>query len=207
MLISYPHQFIFIHIHKTGGTSISAALLPFTQLPWQRRLHQLARPLGIKFYDPQPHRIHIKARELVPLVGKARYSSYFKFAFVRNPWDWLVSHYNYILKDTLHYQHQLLRELGSFEAFIRWRCTEGLVLQKEYLFDESGQQLVDFVGRFEQLESDFQSVCTRVGISAQLPRLNVTATQPYRSYYDPELLKLVAETHLADFEAFGYDPQ
>ncbi len=127
MLISNSHNFIFIHIYKNAGTSIKAALKPFATSMFQERLNGIAHypvlgnlaSLLMRFdrFSPAPYPSHVSARRIVSELGDT-YRSYFSFAFVRNPWDWQVSLYNYMLKNRNHHQHELVENLGSFGEYI-----------------------------------------------------------------------------------------
>jgi len=123
---------------------------------------------------------------------------------VRNPWDWQVSLYKYMLKTQDHFQHDLIKGMDSFDAYIKWRCEHEVRFQRDFIFD-GDDCIVDFVGRFEDLESDFGEICKRIGIMASLPRLNVSNSKPYRQFYSDESRRLVEETFAPDIEAFGYE--
>ncbi len=222
MLISNKHRFIFVHIYKTAGTSVTNVLEPLAIGPLQRQLLRgraflVSQGIGRQLLRRRYHK-HITAREVVDIMGREKFDDYFSFAFVRNPWDWQVSLYKYILKDTRHYLHDFVRTLPDFDAFIRWRCleeiktsdsmigtTEGFKFQKDFVFSASGECLVDFVGRFENLTHDFNYVCEKIGSPKRdLPRLNVSNKESYTRFYSEETRDLVGETFRPDIEAFGY---
>jgi hypothetical protein len=207
MLISKRYRFIFIHIYKNAGTSITTALLPFAVDGWQRKLNRILKRLGVTSFDPQPFPNHARASELISALGKETFDSYFSFAVVRNPWDWQVSLYNYMLKNEQHHQHDLARSFHNFEEYLEWRCTEEVRYQKDFVFSEEDEQIVDFIGRYENLTQDFQYICSRIGISTNLPRLNVSNTKPYQTYYNERTIELVRQTFEPDIHLFDYEFQ
>lgn len=142
-------------------------------------------------FDPQPFPAHIKASELINAIGKEAFESFFSFAIVRNPWDWQVSLYEYTLKNTTHYQHDLVNGFGNFDEYISWRCVEEVRFQKDFIYSDDGELLVDFVGRFERIDADFETICFHIGISTFLPKLNVSNRKPYQQYYNEKTKDLV----------------
>jgi hypothetical protein len=208
VLISRRYNFIFVHIHKNAGTSISKALTPFAvsrvQYEVVRTLKTLRIPLP-RHWDPAPFDTHITASALAARLGRDVFQSFFSFAIVRNPWDWNVSLYAYILKNNAHPQYGFVKSLGSFNRFIQWRCEDVTFQQKDFVCSENGGQLVDFVGRYENLQHDFDHICSRIGVSARLPTLNASERKHYREYYDDVTAELVQKTFQPDISHFGYD--
>jgi hypothetical protein len=181
----YLADAIFVHINKTGGTSIEKAL----GLPFQHRT----------------------ARELRAVLGERRWESRFSFAFVRNPWDKVASHYSYRVKTN---QTGLRERTIPFGEWVRLTYGEQaapyydqpkmFMPQLHWIADESGRILVDFVGRFESLEGDFQTVCGKLGRTASLPHLKQSSAGDYRRLYDDQTAEIVGRWFAADLEAFGY---
>ena len=210
MLISFSHRFIFIHVYKVAGSSIRKALRRYEPLPV--RLKRIAgislKKLGL--LDPEKqlnyknYDTHITAGELRERLPRHIYDGFFKFAFVRNPWDWQVSLYHYMLMKTTHHQHAFIKSLGSFDRYIEWRVKEDKHLQKEFVTDADGELIVDFVGKIENLERDFEHVCRKTGIKASLPHENRSQRRDYRSYYNERTKQLVYEHFREDVELFGY---
>ena len=237
MLISDKYEFIFVHIYKNAGISITTALMPFAATPGQINLDNFLRkfevsylyPLVIKnnsspqewasnilnnlyermtflSHHPQPVYNHASATEIISKIGKERFDSYFSFGIVRNPWDWQVSLYRFMLESITHPKRKLIMKLGSFDNYIRWRCEVDVRYQKDFLFLENGEQQVDFIGKYENLEADFQEICRHIGISAKLPKLNQsTKNKSYQEYYTAETIELVRKTFAPDIDLFGYD--
>jgi hypothetical protein len=209
MLISKPHKFLFIHIYKNAGTSVRRAIYPYVATKWRWRVHNYLSKIGITALrpsgNPAGHEGHATARQVAESMGREKFRSYFSFAVVRNPWDWVVSLYTYMLKDSTHKQHELAEGFSGFDEYIRWRCREDYRYQNDWVCDEDGNLLVDFVARFEHLEEDFDEICRRIGVEAALPHSNPSSHAPYTEYYTPETIELVRETYRPDIEFFGYD--
>ena len=206
MLMSRKHNFIFIHIYKNAGTSITSALKPYAGNIFHRNLGRFLHKLDIPTdLDIHPFYDHVKAHEIIEKIGEEEFKSYFTFAIVRNPWDWQVSLYKYMLKEKTHYQHNLIRSLGSFDEYIKWRCGNEVEFQKDFIYSNNNKILVDFVGRMENLDHDFKTICSRIGITASLPKLNVSNTKPYQQYYTDETIDLVGITYKPDIDCFNYE--
>jgi hypothetical protein len=204
MLLSKKQKFIFIHIPKTAGTSVFNALKLFVL--WQYIATRILHKFNISPpFDPIPFPSHATATELIEAMGKETFDLYFSFAIVRNPWDLQVSLYKYILREEKHHHHSLVKSFANFDKYLEWRCSEEVILQKDFIYSKEGELLVDFVGRFENLEADFAKICDRIGISTSLPRLNVSNTKPYQEYYNEKTKELLRETFKEDIDLLGYD--
>ena len=216
MLISYRHNFLFVHIAKTGGTSIRAALRryrwgwPYTvPLALCSLMSQMTRPkhvLGIKF--PR-HAKAIAAREMLP--GEF-YDGLFKFTVVRNPWDLQVSSFHHLKRE----HPDRVAHLESFEAFLAakfdpQRPYDYLLdisqeRQADYVSDLRGNLIVDYIARYESLDEDFGEICRRIGIPRpDLPHhRRAESRRRYQDYYDRHSAELVARHYAEDIERFGY---
>ena len=149
---------------------------------------------------------HSNARQIKQIIPNRLYNDYFKFGFVRNPWDWQVSLYFYMLKDKGHYQHKLIKSFKSFDEFIEWRVFKEKRLQKSFFVDKKGNLIVDFIGRYENLNEDFQKVLQIVGLEKEimLEHTNKSNHDNYMSYYNEYTYKLIEEHFKEDIEMFGY---
>ena len=213
MLVSHTHKFVFIHIYKTAGTSVAKALAPYNVSPHKRRTARLLKRLRAPFpptWDPGLSVDHKTAIESRDRLGAETFDDFFSFSFVRNPWDWQFSLYQYVLRNADHAQHDHFLQMGSFNRYVQWLCEDEVAhrddrCQSDFLCNEQGELMVDFVGRFESLASDFADVCQRIGIKATLPRLNSSRDRvDYRSRCNDRSAELIAIRYASDIERFGY---
>lgn len=209
MLWSLKHQFLFVHVPKAAGTSVRNVLQPFSLDPREHWLNRALDRVGIHVnrWGPFPYlrfRIHDSIRVAQRHLPPEIFARLFKFAFVRNPWDTMVSLYSYIRARPDHHRHCIVRKLANFEAFVDYELRRGIARQVDFLTDESGSLLVDFVGRFEHLNDDFAGVCDRLGIRQRLDRANASRHADYRSFYSDRAIEQVAEYFAADIQRFGY---
>jgi chondroitin 4-sulfotransferase 11 len=184
-MISDKHKFIFIHITKTGGTSI--------QKLFQGKL-----------------KTHKFAKNYKKLIGDEKWNNYFKFAFVRNPWDKMVSQYFFIQKKHKGNYELTFREfILGFESFSQGNGEDISVefnpVQLPWILDDDGNCLVDFIGKFENFQKDFDLVCDKIGVAQrQLPHKNKSKHKNYTEYYDEETRAIVAKQFAKDIEYFDY---
>ncbi len=176
---------IFVHINKTGGSSIERAL----GLPFQHRT----------------------AREIRAQIGERRWSQRFSFAFVRNPWDRVASHFHYRVQTK---QAGLAERPISFADWVElayyqhdpvyYDQPKMFMPQFDWVTDDEGRIIVDYIGRFERLTEDFARVCARIGHTAELPHLKRSGRGDYRTLYSAETAEIVARCFEKDIRAFGY---
>ena len=206
MLISDSHEFIFLRMRKVASTSMKAILLPLgLPRPDGRLAHLKSRAHLERDYHKYVFRAHDDIRAAQKRMPADRFDRYFKFAFVRNPWHRLVSEYEFLLKKPSHGRHSRVKKLGGFKQFIQMQIPRNDAYQVNMLCNREGVLLMDFVGKIENLDKNWQTVCDRIGIPHQaLPSKNVTQHRHYQEYYDDECRQLVARHWTRDIELFEY---
>jgi len=213
MLISYSHQFIFFHIPKTAGNSIHAMLDPYAHFTTKRIVNRVLSRFRLnRHFAKIPHKKfktynrHVTAQELQNLIPKNAFSNFYKFAFVRNPWDWQVSLYHYILKTPNLEMYEIVNSLRDFDEYLNWRVKKAKKLQRDFIADDAGNLMVDFVGKFENLQDDMRKVCSHLNLNfTLLPHLNRSSHKDYRFYYTPQTVDLISKAFREDIELFGYN--
>ena len=204
MLVSEQYEATFIHIPKTGGTSLASALLSqgeaFNRLPERIERH--------KNYVKNPLEWTIKHSRMHDV--DQRYQNFFCFAFVRNPWDLMVSSFSWWTQKPK--QLQTRKDYGydikakGFKAFIKSNSS----CLNECYHNNEGQlywlnDKIDFIGRYENLQQDFNTICDKIRIPRQaLPHINKSKHKHYTEYYDDETRETVAEKYAKDIEYFYY---
>ena len=188
------NQCIFIHIPKNAGQSIRNTL----------------------FENLLPG--HMKAYTYQLIFPKKIFESYYKFAFARNPWDRLASAYMFMKGGGAHEKDRLwsektLTQYDSFESFVKNGLRSHEVQtwphfrpQVDFLRGQNGKIELDFIGRFENLQQDFNHVRDHLGLSGELLFINKTKTkrEPYQTYYSDELRDIAARVYKEDIEVFDY---
>jgi len=225
-MICREYSCLFVHVPKAAGRSIEQFYLE--QLGLNRKSTGKRLLLG---NNRDPRRgteklSHLSAEEYVKCgyLEADEFERLFKFTFVRNPWERIVSEYRY----RNYFLHR------SFRDFLLHRVPapgwddkyRHVMPQYDMLHDQEGRLLVDFVGRFENLQQDFATVCQRLGLAnALLPHCNSSDKksrnlkrgvrnwlysngenhkQHYSEFYDEETVAIVGDMYQKDIATFGY---
>jgi len=200
-MISHKHKFIFLFQHKCASSTLRTALEKIDDF-------NLSFHWGVKSKE-------YKNEEL------KKYSDYFVFANIRNPFERAVSSWIYLQKD-FPFERQFTKGLSFKNTFKNLpQANDKLYTeldggsnhdyrhitqeQVETLLNKEGKFITDTLIRFENLQEDFNIVCDKIGIARQkLPHRNKTDHKHYTEYYDDETRAIVAEKYAKDIEYFGY---
>lgn len=176
------NRFLFLHIHKTGGTSVKMLLSDFSQ-------------------DIKNDVSHQKASSIIQEIGEEKFNEFVTFTVVRNPFDLVVSHY--------HYEFEKVNKEPdiTFKEFIMSSRFKKVPPQTDYLV-HAGKIVCKHILRFESLEYDVNTFLHRHGIdkkmSSNMKKFRKTKRVDYKNYYDEETVKEVSEYYKKDLENFGY---
>lgn len=211
-MISLEHKFIFLHVPKCGGTSIEKAFGHFD--PNGRRGqqdHRTLRNLTPGFHPGvllTPNNLYEYRRRFRqrhrPRPTREQFETFFKFAIVRDPWSRAFSWYRNYQRDPLH------RKSGEaapeFDAFLRAQIGKGVLRsQLHWLRGYDGRVSLDYVGRFEHLQQEFDYVCDRLGIDGlRLPHMIAGGGGDHRRHYDRRLVDLVYKHYRQEIRLFGF---
>lgn len=176
-------KFVFIHMEKCGGSSITKTL---------------AEHLGKSRDELRPQKYKFISSASIPrLLGKQQ-KEFYVFSFIRNPLDRVVSYFHY-LKQIRKPPHRL-PEMLSFEDWVKSGGFKGLRRYSDQLKPFSN---VDFVGTLEFVERDWQKVCDDMNIfDCHLMHDKKSNHDTYMKYYNEELLRLVNMYFAEDFDIY-----
>lgn len=209
-ILSYTKHFCFIHIPKTAGKSIGTTLGGYGEPTASSTYNRMLACVGIRVnhygpYRTRRFRVHATANTIRRNLPPGVFDRLWSFSFVRNPWDMLVSQYEFIRQSPGNKRHRQIAPL-MFQEFVKiWLSKKGCQgRQKRFVVDESGRCIVDFIGRYESLSVDFQVIARRIGITAELPQVGHSSRRDYRHYYSDDLAAFVAAELAEDIAFFGY---
>lgn len=181
-MICHSRKFIFTHVPKTGGNSVKQVL-------------------SLKGHNHDPLSFD---RKKAP--------SYFTFAFVRNPWDRYNSAFWYLQSGGMGpptgqdqtFKRNHIKDMTFKQFTHKWKNQHPPIIhfhpQVEFIDSD-----IDYIGRVENFQQDFNIICDKIGISReQLPHKNKSTHKHYTDYYDDETKQIVAEKYAKDIEKFGY---
>ncbi len=178
-------RFVFIHINKTGGSSIEKAL-------------------HLRFE-------HKTVLEKIEELGTDQWKRRLTFTVIRNPWDKVVSHYCFRVKtnqtnlaaNTIPFTEWVKLAYGHNDPFY-YDEPRMFMPQFRWITDTEGGILVDFICRFEYLEEDFRKICKKINKNVRLSHLKSSDRGNYENYYDSETKEIIKEWFSEDIDRFGY---
>jgi len=201
MPISFKHNCIFVHIPKCAGTSIEFAL----------GMHGSQDNIGKSTCENIPKNEktlfggnlqHLNSLEIRKRIEN--YDDFFKFTFVRNPWDRAVS-----LSLFHTAEKQLDKDMSKkrFQKILTTRMENSpgwFLNQVNYITNEDGEIIIDYIGRFENLEQDFKKIAEKIGVDKTLEKRMKLNRRKYEDYYNDETKEIIAEKYSDDIDYFGY---
>jgi len=206
MIVNDFHKFIFVHIPKSAGSSMTKALKRLPGNNSDLTNHKTKHETLAEFFQEAGKRCPPPAD-----TKEVAWQSYFKFGFVRNPWDRIASLYAYLQeaqpRPEIKSINSFAQFLEEFDAGEKWIAKlRSMRPQHEFFLDESGKMAADFIGCHEMLGEDFNQLQKHFGISLSLPHANKSSNseRDYRSNYSDKLVEIVGRRFAADISYFGY---
>ena len=205
-MISHRYKCIFVHIPKTGGSTIENMI-------WSAR-DKTPENLWMGFISEYHNEYqtgglqHLLASQIENKIGKLVFNEYFKFTMVRDPFEKLLSQYRYMSKR---------KDLRNFIGMTENTCLNGyldLITRKlhvqweqqyRFILDDNGEKLVDSILRFENFESEVESTLEHLGVNyAHIRHDNKSPVNYNGCSYERDSYERVAELYRNDFLIFDY---
>ncbi len=225
MIVNHSHHFIFVHVPKAAGTSVTEL---FSQYSSYRDLEVGGTLLGEALQTQFKRRFgltkHATAKEILSVVGDADWGSFLKFGFVRDPYARAQSMFHFMKRwrgnkdmDPLAFMDKMpdFRTFVLSPQFRKQKKSRILWPQAAWLQDDDGKMLVDIVGRVESLDDDLRAVLERLpsiaptdAVASEAPKKNKSASDDdalnQLLSQDAEVEARIYESYKVDFESFGY---
>lgn len=215
-MISHQKKFIFIHVGKTGGNSCNLLLQKYSDQQVVITKKEKKGRNAVMILDENGKNIkHLTALEYREKLGQEKFNSFYKFAFVRNPWDRMVSYFSFFYEHEFWYHlilpqenrrstpnHYILRRFNKMLLNLRYRKKFKML---PFLTDESGKIIVDYIGKFEEYKKCLKEVFDKLEIPfAETFHENKTQHSHYSFYYDETTKQFVADWFKDEISLFGY---
>ena len=206
MIISHKHRFIFFAVPRTATHAVRQALRPcLGEDDWEQQALFGKQTIPVPGIAAIGHG-HVSFQQARACLPAQTWSSYFKFGFVRNPFDRFVSACFFLNRRNPGFAGHEVEFMRRAIARERFRQRVLALPQYRLLADENDAPALDYVGRYETLQESFDEICLRIGIApSALGRRNESRHRGYEGYYDASLKEAVAEYYRKDFALFGYD--
>lgn len=197
--IHHELKTIFVHIPKAAGSSITKALRQLNKERNRKKSPKIAK--------------HAKAFEIKYLLGEDVWEEYFKFAFVRNPWDLMVSSYKWWRQKAQilpgHKKTSDKIRKMSFEEFIKSKYGSYMINERygnffDWLTDDN-KIIVDYVGKVETINQDWQKICEINNFrKIKIPHVNKSQRDNYQKYYNRDTKKIIEKRFIKSIRKFNY---
>jgi hypothetical protein len=216
MIVSHRYKFIFVHLGRTAGRSLTAALAPYCGED------DIVTPAGHGTGRNQAgYERHFTAQEIRARIGREQFEDYFKFTIERNPWEKIVSRYWAYAGVQNKPLYKRIPEwlTGRPLSFREW--FELRILQARFLtfghyrfprhydcYMEDGEPLVDFIGRYENLDEHLAVISGRIGVPIVLSEARGSQRHrdrvPYTELFDDRMNRIVETCFREDLALLGY---
>jgi hypothetical protein len=208
-MICRKRKILYIHIPRTGGQSIEHILFPSYSFNDEEN-----RDILYGWNDKIGWLNHLTCQEIKGdnYIPDDEFKNYFKFAFVRNPWERLVSEYAWKFPGNFSLFRQYCSDILE-ERYDRWATgyrdplafRQHLREQYKYIYDNQGRLLIDFLGRYENLAVDFFEICKLRSLRcSKLPLYNRSKHKYYTFYYDKVTREIAGRIYREDIKIFNY---
>ena len=207
-VISHKKKYILVAVFKTGSSSMGRMLQTAHKEKIYSKYHQSRRGRDIYLpdeYGVRERTLHSKSTTIKECLFTEEdnlvWEEYFKFGFVRNPWDRELSNYFFNNKTLLPPEDVSFKEFLNAHLLKGGQIDASNVPQCEYLTD------VNYVARFENYDEEVKYIFNRIGVPMPQPLMHINKTdhKPYYEYYDDIDIMKVQQWYEKDIEMYNYE--
>lgn len=212
MIISHGRRYIFVHIPKTGGTSLALALedrakaddILIGDTPKAKRRKRRLKDVQTagRLWK------HSTLRDIIGLVSTEELDQLFVFTLVRNPWDRMVSYYHWLQVQSFSHPSVKLAQSLPFEEFLNHPQTRAAFAAEsygQYVQGPDGQEHCNLFIKLEDFSADAKPLESHLGFALTLPKVNQSdRKRDYRRYYSDESARVVYQLCESEIMRFGY---
>jgi hypothetical protein len=205
MIISHKHRYIFFATPKTATHAIREALHHHSAADdWEQQALFGRQAIPIPKIAEIKHG-HISVQQLRPALDQGQWNDYFRFSFVRNPFDRFVSTCAFLNRGNPSFEGNSISWMKLALERPAFRARILVMPQSNLLTDVNGDLGVNFLGRYEALQESLDTIFDQLGLpTVQLKLRNRSEHAHYREYYDDHLRSLVEELYQTDLQNFNY---
>lgn len=203
-MICHKTKTIFIHIPKTAGQSVEQYFINLRGLDWENRSSLLLRPCSDPRFGPE-RLAHLSAREYVECghISQSDFQNYNKFTVIRNPWERIISLYNYLADPgvtlNMFFLNKVVPRIVAGDYFVQ--------PQTSYLLDSEGNFLIKDILEFSNLKEEFPALLHKYSLPQMvLPYRNKSKSKNSSAIVTSTFIDHVAKYYMDDIEKFSYNP-
>ena len=188
-MINHKHKFLFIHIPRTGGSSLESQF---------------------NYKENKEKNKHWTLSDWKKTLDPEIFDQYFKFTFIRNPWDSIISKYKCDWFTSKQPGGPIGEKAGKCLKYFLEHYKTPAHEAGETFHDYFDPEQMDFVGRFENRENDLQYISEKIDVNIDINihqrkiQNRSKNKKHYTEYYDENTKQIVAERYAKDIEYFGY---
>jgi Sulfotransferase family len=215
-IINNSHRFIFVHIPKTAGTTLTVVFSSLTR--WNdielggTEYGETIAPLYLKKFGLGKH---TRLSQIQKIIGAEEFQKFRRFAFVRDPYSKIYSTYRHLKRWRAWKGSEIMESFGSFLEFVNspfFLESTGpdnlFIPQFRWLVDENEKLLTDYIGRVETLLPSISTLIDKFSLPINvsiLPMINESGDpSEYRTAYTSKAREIVIKKYKRDFELFAY---
>tara|TARA_B100000780_G_scaffold274785_1_gene240333 strand:- start:1337 stop:1960 length:624 start_codon:yes stop_codon:yes gene_type:complete len=205
VILSHSKQFIFFAVPKTGTHAVREVLREGqVDGDWEQQVLFGQQYSPIAEIAKIGHG-HVTAQQLAPHLDPILWRNYFKFAFVRNPYDRFISICFFLNRNNPAFAESPLEWMKLAAQRSQFRNRVLVMPQYLQLINNERRLALDFIGRYETLQASVDEVCKNLQIPVRrLKKTNTSEHKGYREYYDEELKCWVESYYRDDLKHFNY---